>query len=43
MERLPKWKYGKILEYLGIDFDFIVSRKVKIAMIDYIKKLIKEF
>ena len=34
---------GKKLEYLGMDFDFITKKEVKITIVYYIKKLIKDF
>ena len=34
---------GKKREYLGMDFDFITKKEVKITMVYYIKKLIKDF
>ena len=49
-QRLPngeiakmKVQRGKHLEYLGMDFDFSTKKEVKITMIGYIKKLIKDF
>ena len=34
---------GKKREYLGMDFDFITKKEVKITIVYYIKKLIKDF
>jgi len=35
-------KRGKVLEYLGMTFDYRQKRKVKISMKEFIKKLLEE-
>ena len=49
-ERLFKDRYGKIKlcrgkvhDYLGMNLDYAIKGEVKITMIPYIKKMIKDF